>query len=277
MQLNLHPAVLRVHGDPGMIDQVLLNLAVNARDAMPAGGRLVVKTYAKLLNELEAQALAETSPGPYVCLSVSDNGCGIPAENLDRIFDPFFTTKETGKGTGLGLATVFGIVKQHRGAITVTSEVGKGTTFEVLLPATHEVSQPIDQDSPVLDLPGGSEVILVVEDDEGVRRLTRTLLEEHGYTVLEASDGVEALRVWQENQGQVQLLLTDVVMPEGVSGLELAARIRATDPELKVLFTSGYSPDLAGHELRLEEGQNFLPKPSPPNRILKTVRRCLES
>jgi len=276
MQLNLSPSELLTHADAGMLDQVLLNLAVNARDAMPGGGRLIVKTSATALSEGDAQALPDILPGNYVCLSVSDNGCGIPADNLARIFDPFFTTKETGKGTGLGLATVFGIVKQHRGAITVTSEVGRGSTFHVLLPASDGLSEAAAPDTRKLAPRGGSETIFVVEDDDVVRQLTRTLLEDYGYHVIQASNGVEALRVWKQCKGEVQLLLTDVVMPEGLSGLDLAAELRASSPELKVIFTSGYSPDLAGRELRLEEGQNFLPKPSSPDRILEIVRRCLD-
>jgi CheY-like chemotaxis protein len=276
MHLKLHPAPLMTHSDAGMLDQVLLNLAVNARDAMPGGGELTIETTIKEISKLSSSTDGELAPGKYVCLRVSDSGCGIPLANLPRIFDPFFTTKEPGKGTGLGLATVFGIVKQHQGSISVNSEVGKGSTFEVLIPASSEL--PGHQtDKTKTELPRGTETILVVEDESVVRRLTRDILEEHGYEVLEAGDGVEALKVWEEHHSRVQLLLTDIVMPEGMSGLDLAARLKVPRPDLKVIFTSGYAPELAGQELNLQEGQNFLAKPSRPHQILAAVRRCLDS
>jgi CheY-like chemotaxis protein len=197
------------------------------------------------------------------------------AETAAHIFEPFFTTKEPGKGTGLGLATVFGIVKQHRGAITVTTALGKGTSFRILLPTFGggEFDAELAKDTAPR---GGRETILVVEDDEGVRRLTKRLLERHGYTVIEAASGVQALRSWRERQGTIDLLLTDLVMPEGVSGRELAARLREERPGLKVLFTSGYSPDIAGQALVLEVGQSFLGKPFEAHALLDMVRRCIE-
>jgi signal transduction histidine kinase/ActR/RegA family two-component response regulator len=276
MHLKLHPLPLMTYSDAGMLDQVLLNLAVNARDAMPGGGELHIETTMKEITKTDIGTNGELAPGKYVCLRVSDTGCGIPVANIPRIFDPFFTTKEPGKGTGLGLATVFGIVKQHQGGIHVNSEVGKGSTFEVLIPASNE-SLSAATGSLNTELPRGTETILVVEDESVVRRLTRDILEEHGYEVLEAGDGVEALKVWEQHQSRVQLLLTDIVMPEGISGLDLAARLQVPRPDLKVIFTSGYSADLAGRELNLQEGQNFLAKPSRPHQILAAVRRCLDS
>lgn len=274
MRLNLHPEKLITHADAGMIDQVLLNLAVNARDAMPNGGELIISTSARHVTSHSGLDLA---PGDYVSLAVTDTGLGIPDHNLAKIFDPFFTTKETGKGTGLGLATVFGIVKQHQGAITVTSEVAKGTTFEVLIPVGRPESGKLRKEVVNQFPKGGTETILVVEDEPAVRGLTKSVLEEHGYEVLEAGDGIEAVDLWAKHQSRVHLLLTDIVMPAGISGLELAAKLQVSKPELRVIFTSGYSADLAGKDLDLQEGQNFLEKPSRPDQLLATVRRCLDS
>ncbi len=208
-------------------------------------------------------------------MSVSDNGCGIPAHVLPRIFEPFFTTKEPGKGTGLGLATVFGIVKQHRGWLKVDSKPGSGTTFQVFLPASTVA--PATAAAAALPKPrGGSETILLVEDEAGVRKITLTLLARHGYTVLEAANGVEALKVWQENRASVKLLLTDLVMPAGVSGQQLAKTLQADKPDLKVVYTSGYSAGIAGREIQLQAGENFVQKPFRPDDLLKTVRSCLD-
>jgi PAS domain S-box-containing protein len=274
--LNLHPGVLLTRADPGLLDQVLLNFIVNARDAMPDGGQLTIETGERVLTEKEARSLADTQPGRYVCLRVTDTGSGIAPESLPRIFEPFFTTKEPGKGTGLGLATVFGIVKQHNGSVAVESEVGRGTTFEVFLPATEEAIESAEE---VIVKPkprGGTETILLVEDEPGVRMLMRTILEKNGYQVLEAAHGVEALRIWDLHSGPIHLLLTDIVMPEGIGGRELARRLLQRSPQLRVIFISGYSAEIAGRELVLQEGQNFLQKPCPSDRILETVRKSLD-
>ncbi len=277
LQLNLHPSPLMTRADPVMLDQVLMNLAINSRDAMRNGGRLFVETSERTLSASEASSVTDVVAGRYVSLRVRDTGEGIPAEHLPRIFEPFFTTKEPGKGTGLGLATVFGIVRQHGGAIWVESDPGEGATFEVLFrPTTTEAAAPeapADRSKPR----GGSETILVVEDEPSVRTLTRMVLERAGYTVLEAEDGHAALRVWAEERERVDLMLTDMVMPGGLGGRELAARLLAERPDLAVVFTSGYSADIAGKELSLEEGRNFIQKPSGPLVLLETVRRCLES
>jgi CheY-like chemotaxis protein len=268
---------LLTRADAGMLDQVLLNLVVNARDAMPGGGLLIIETGEKIITPPEAALLPDARPGRHVCLRVTDSGTGIAPEILPRIFDPFFTTKAPGKGTGLGLATVFGIVKQHGGSLVVESEVGRGTTLQVFLPAT-EAAALVPAASLQKSKPrGGTETILLVEDESGVRRLTRTVLERAGYQVLEARDGVEAQRIWQQHQHDIKLLLTDIVMPEGVNGRELAARLRLLNPKLRVVFTSGYSADIAGQELALQPGQNFLQKPAMPDQILETVRRCLDA
>ena len=215
-------------------------------------------------------------PGDYVCLRVTDTGCGIPTDILPRIFEPFFTTKDPAKGTGLGLATVFGIVKQHGGiGAGRERQAGRGTTFRVLLPLLEDPAQAPPQIAPGTD-PRGTETVLVVEDDESVRKLTRITLERQGYTVFEAASGREALRVWVEHRAAIRLLLTDLVMPEGLNGRELAARVRADSPSLPVVFMSGYSSDLAGRELTLESGQRFVQKPYPPHQLLDVVRQLLD-
>ena len=281
LQLNLHPRPLRTRADGGMLDHLLLNLVVNARDAMPGGGRLFLETAERTFTEEEAAAITDASPGRHVCLSVTDTGFGIAPENLSRIFEPFFTTKEPGKGTGLGLATVFGIVKQHHGALTVESEVGQGTTFRIFLPATDATGESPTGESPEATgrkpwPRGGPETILLVEDEPSVRRVTRVMLERVGYSVLEAAHGLGALKVWEQHQDKIQLLLTDIVMPEGMSGRELARRLQESRPGLRIIFTSGYSADIAGRELALQEGQNFIQKPASPRQILETVRQCLD-
>jgi PAS domain S-box-containing protein len=276
LQLSLHPAPLFTHADAGMLDQVLLNLAVNARDAMPGGGRLLVATHEIELDEEHARLYPEAVPGRYACLNVSDSGIGIPPDVMPRIFDPFFTTKEAGKGTGLGLATVFGIVKQHGGWIKVQSTPGLGTHFQIFLPAC--ATPPVETTGAAIrqKAPGGTETILLAEDDPALRPLTRTLLERHGYRVLEAASGVEAIKIWRDHRQEVALLLSDIVMPGGLSGQQLARLLREQNPQLKIIYTSGYSAEIAGHELELRSGENFVSKPFSPNRLLETIRRCLD-
>jgi PAS domain S-box-containing protein len=276
LRFNLDARPLMTRADAGMLDQVLLNLVVNARDAMPDGGSLTISTGTIVLSEEQAAAIPDSRPGPHVLVGVTDSGNGIAPEHLSRIFEPFFTTKEAGKGTGLGLATVFGIVKQHGGALRVESDVGRGTTIEFMLPAiepgvadeTAAVASPAPR--------GGTETVLLVEDDPAVRMLTRMVLETKGYKVIEAESGPEALKAWDRAGGAVDLLFTDLVMPEGIGGHALAAELQALKPELKVIFTSGYSADIAGRELELKPGQNFLQKPSPPTALLEIVRQSLD-
>jgi PAS domain S-box-containing protein len=277
--LHLHNQPLVIRADPGMLDQVLMNLVVNARDAMASGGRLGIETGIEEVpsaSGLDEPPVPPVPPGRYVVLRVSDTGAGIPPELLTRIFEPFFTTKEPGRGTGLGLATVFGIVKQHGGAVTVTSRVGEGSTFDILLPAV--TAAPADEVEPVPAAAplGGTETILLVEDEPAVRDLTRTALQRAGYTVLEAASGADALRVWAEHRPAIGLLITDLVMPGGMSGRELADRLRAEDPGLRILLTSGYSAELAGREPPLIDGQNFLEKPYRLAKLLDVVRRRLD-
>ncbi len=277
IRMNLHPQTLMTHADEKMLDQVLLNLVSNSRDAMPEGGTLSIDTGQKILTPDDAQTQLDISPGTYVYLRVSDTGCGIPAADLPRIFDPFFSTKdETKGGSGLGLSTVFGIVKQHGGSIAARSVVSQGTTMEVLLPSIEPTESPSTSVERSGRSRGGTETILLVEDEPEVRRLTKTILQRAGYQVLEAALAEEAVKLFTDHQEEIRLLFTDIVMPGGVTGLQLAADLLKRDPKLKVIFTSGYSVDIAGREFTLEEGQNFLQKPFQLKQLLESVRRCLD-
>lgn len=279
IRLNLRPAAVvpAIMADAAMIEQVIVNLAVNARDAMPKGGDLVLSTFLADIDESYVKYNRQATPGQFVCLQVSDAGTGMDPATLERIFEPFFTTKGVGKGTGLGLATVYGIVKQHHGWVEVNSQLGVGTTFKVFLPAVQSTAQHtefLDQQTLVR---GGGETILVVEDESSLRELVTKVLRNYGYQVLEAAHGKEALRIWQGAASKPALLLTDMMMPEGMTGWELAARIRQDAPGLKVLFTSGYSPEIFGTEVQLDVNSNFLPKPYHPRLLARTVRSCLDS
>ena len=276
LELHLHTARLATRADAGMLDQVLLNLAVNARDAMPTGGRLRVETWEDVVADDADRPYPDVLPGRYVGMSVSDTGSGIAPDVLPRIFEPFFTTKEAGKGTGLGLATVFGIVRQHGGWVTVSSEPGQGTTFRIFLPATTDSADLAGERTKPTPR-GGTETVLVVEDEPSVRMLVRAILQRRGYTVIEASSGVEALKLWDAHRAEVSLVLTDLVMPDGVNGQELARRLRADMPGLRVVFSSGYSSEIAGRELRLGNGENFLQKPFSADTLSEIVRRALDT
>jgi CheY-like chemotaxis protein len=277
MQLNLHPAPLHLRADRGMIEQVLLNFAANARDAMPKGGRLLVKTSAAAVDVSDARRFnAEAAPGRYVCLSVSDTGTGIPPKVMPNIFEPFFTTKDVGKGTGLGLATVFGIAKQHKGWVDVDNRPGEGVTFLAYFPALTAATTEPALAAPLPKPTGGTETILLVEDETAVREATHMLLERSGYHVLTATNGREALALSQKHRESVALLLTDLVMPEGVNGLELARQLKSEQPKLKIVFISGYSADVAGDEFDLHEGVNFLKKPFSAGHLLQTIRQSLD-
>jgi two-component system cell cycle sensor histidine kinase/response regulator CckA len=272
---SVSPAPCQVLGDAGQIEQILLNLAVNARDAMPRGGRLTIGVQRVHLDEQYVQSHLSVSPGPYVVLSVSDTGCGMEGSTLSRVFEPFFTTKEQGKGTGLGLAMVYGIVKQSGGDVWVYSEPGRGTTFKVYLPAADgTAAEPVAPEAN--GALRGSETILVTEDEPMLRSLVRITLEEHGYQVL-AVDGVrEAAELMDRREQPIDLLLTDVVMP-GMSGRELADRMRAARPETKVLFMSGYTDDAVVRHGVLHEGAAFLQKPFSPTVLARKVREVLDS
>lgn len=268
---------LWVNADPGMMEQVVVNLAVNARDAMPNGGSLLLKTEPRDLEETSIHGNPDAAPGRFVCLCVSDTGCGMDANTLKHIFEPFFTTKEPGKGTGLGLATVYGILKQHNGWVQVESQPHRGSTFRVFLPfhpkapAKPDDLIELEQDS----TPGGDETVLVVEDEASVRATIVKTLRNRGYRVLEAVNGNEALRVWRQQPGTVDLLLTDMVLPEGLTGLQLAQQLRRDSQHLKVLLMSGYNLELAQHGLPIQPGIKYLAKPFSGRLLSEAVRGCL--
>jgi PAS domain S-box-containing protein len=276
MQVKLAAQPLFLHADAGMLDQVLMNLCVNARDAMPNGGHLVIETAGVELDELAVAQTVQARPGSFVRLCVSDNGDGIPSDILPKIFEPFFTTKSVGKGTGLGLATVFGIVQQHQGWINVYSEVGKGTTFRIYLPRlTGNVAI---QSAPALAATrGGHETILLAEDEPALRLAVRKNLAQLGYRILEAPTGVKALEVWQEHRDEISLLLTDLVMPDGMSGIVLAQRLLQQNPKLKVIYMSGYSAEVVGKDFPFAEDVNFLTKPFPAQKLAQTIRDRLDA
>jgi PAS domain S-box-containing protein len=267
-----------IEADAGMIEQVIMNLSVNARDAMPKGGQLTLGTSLKRIDEARARRNPDARPGAFVCLCVTDTGSGMSPETLGRIFEPFYTTKEVGKGTGLGLATVYGIVKQHQGWVEVESELNVGTTFHVYLPACDKKAEAasLDSDASPSAVRGGSETILLVEDEPVLRELARVILQDLKYRVIEAGSGVEAVKVFQAHEGRVDLLLTDLVMPEGMTGRELADHLKVRSPGLKVIFTSGYSADVLGNE-PLRDGTLFLQKPYAPPLLARTVRQCLDA
>ncbi|MEI6177325.1 MAG: PAS domain S-box protein, partial [Verrucomicrobiota bacterium] len=276
VRLKLAEQPLPADADAGMLDQVLMNLAINARDAMSGNGQLVIETVGVEFDESTAAQTSQARPGKFVRLSVSDTGYGISPENLPRIFEPFFTTKDVGKGTGLGLATAFGIVQQHKGWINVYSEVGQGTTFRVYLPQlaeTHD-AKIIKELSPPART--GSETILLVEDESTLLGLMRMVLTQLGYRVLEAPTGVKAMEVWQEHSTNIHLLLTDLFMPDGLNGKELAHRLLAEKPNLKVVYMSGYSADIIDKDFALKEGENFLAKPFDPKNLAQIIRANLD-
>ena len=275
LQFKLAPVPLAIHADAGMIDQILLNLTVNARDAMPTGGELVIETSVAEFDEVSAEHTFQGRSGSFACMSVTDTGCGIPPENLSRIFEPFFTTKDVGKGTGIGLATVFGIVQQHQGWVNVYSELGQGTTLRVYLPRLDTPVDGIPHPAPVA-IRGGSETILLLEDDFAVRASITDTLVSLGYRVLEAGTGAEALEVWDKYRAHIDLLLTDLVLPGGMTGGELAAQLLAQDPQLRVIYSSGYSSEIVNKHVPLEEGVNFLSKPFETRKLAQTVRNRLD-
>lgn len=276
LECHYAPELLPVDGDAGMLEQVVMNLAVNARDAMPNGGRLQVRTGVSDLSSQDVRHKPEARPGRFVVLSVTDTGMGMDAGTLARIFEPFFTTKGVGKGTGLGLATVYGIVRQHQGWVEVASEPGRGSTFTVFLPAGVRAPAEAVPQTPLAEVAGGLETILVVEDDRSVRDLVRSTLQRRGYQVLEAENGPAAVRIWRDHGEQIDLLMTDIVMPEGMNGRELAERLRRDRPRLKVLFSSGYSRDILSQGTALNPGDRYLPKPYDPALLAQLVRSILD-
>jgi PAS domain S-box-containing protein len=266
----------RVKTDPGQIEQVILNLAVNARDAMPSGGKLTIETANVELDETYARRHVAVTPGRYVMLAVSDTGVGMTPEVRDRVFEPFFTTKEKGKGTGLGLSTVYGIVKQSEGNIWIYSEPGHGTTFKIYLPQVEELLEEVKEKVVGEELPCGSETVLVVEDEEEVRKVAVRILRGQGYKVLEASNGADTLMICKEQKEPIHLILTDVVMPQ-MSGRQLVEQLRQVYQNLKVLYMSGYTDNTIVHHGVLEEGINYIQKPFTVGALAGKVREVLDN
>jgi PAS domain S-box-containing protein len=277
LELLLSPEPCTVEADAGMMEQVCMNLAVNARDAMPKGGTLTIVTEHVVIDDAASRHQAAARPGAFVCLSVRDTGCGIPPENLSRVFEPFFTTKEVGHGTGLGLAMAFGIVQQHQGWIELESTVGAGACFRILLPA---VSRPVAMSAQPFSPPAtnhrGSETVLLVEDEAAVREFAALVLRERGYRVLQACSGVDALEVWKWHGSRIALLVTDLVMPDGLGGVELAARLRREKPALRVVLASGYASESIGEQFRPPAGMHFVQKPFRPQVLAQAVRDALD-
>jgi PAS domain S-box-containing protein len=271
---SFDPALGFVKADAGQMEQVVLNLAINARDAMPQGGRLTIETAGVQLDHTYTRAHVGVTPGAYVMLAVSDTGCGMDTEIQSHIFEPFFTTKEPGRGTGLGLATVYGIVKQSGGAIGVYSEVGRGSTFRIYLPRVAGGVEPGEPPPPSWELQRGTERILLVEDDAMVRNFTTSLLRESGYTVLEAGDPSDALALLAEG-APIDLVVTDIVMPR-MSGPDLASRLAVSRPGMRVLFVSGYAGSHVTDGAVLPPGSAFLPKPFTPQALTRKVREVLD-
>ena len=272
----LDPELWPVKVDPGQIEQVIMNLAVNARDAMPGGGKLTIETGNVVLDEDYARRHVSVKPGPCVMLAVTDNGCGMDQETQSHLFEPFFTTKKTGEGTGLGLSTVYGIIKQSGGNIWAYSELRQGTTFKIYLPRVEEAVKTYKPKVAPTASPGGSETILLVEDEEAVRTIVSKILQNKGYTVLEAHHGPEALEICQAHEGPIHLMVTDVIMPH-MSGRELAERLTISRPEVRVLFMSGYPDNAIVHHGVLGAGTAFLQKPFTLNALEGKVRELLDA
>jgi signal transduction histidine kinase len=272
---NLSPGLGSVTADPGQIEQVIMNLAVNARDAMPKGGKLLIETSDAELDEMYSNRHMAVIPGPYVMLSVTDDGCGMDATTKARLFEPFFTTKEVGKGTGLGLATIYGIVKQSDGNIWVYSEPGRGTTFKVYLPRQSDSAGASMAPSRVITHAQNYETVLLVEDEEDVRKIAERILRNAGYTVLTAANGADALLVYEKVGAVIDLLLTDVVMPI-MSGRELSDRLTKLCPGLRVLYMSGYTDDAIFHHDVLKPGTHFISKPFNAPDLTEKVRIVLD-
>jgi CheY-like chemotaxis protein len=265
-----------VHADPTQVEQVIMNLVVNARDAMPNGGHLTIETANVEFDEGYAAAHPPAQAGRFVMLAVSDTGVGMDVDTQRHMFEPFFTTKPPGEGTGLGLATVYGIVKQMGGYVWVYSEVGRGTTFKIYLPRMAGAVVPVSDSLAAGSVPRGSETVLVVEDSEGLRDMVRELLEEQGYTVQSATEGEEALALLRASGDSISLLLTDVVMPK-LGGGELVKQVRAVRPEMRVLYMSGYTSGAISKQGVLEAGSSLLEKPFTGEQLARAVRRALDA
>jgi CheY-like chemotaxis protein len=270
------PELVKVKADPSQIEQVVMNLATNARDAMPHGGKLTIETSNVSLDQAYVQRHVIVPAGEYVLLTVSDSGEGIAAEHLEHIFEPFYTTKEAGKGTGLGLATVYGIVKQSAGFIWVYSEPGQGTTFKIYLPRVVRAGEAERPPQVIASSPHGWETLLLVEDEAAVRASTGEFLVRCGYTLVTAENGEEALRVSRDYSGPIHLMITDVVMPK-MGGPQLAAQLLAERPDMKALFVSGYAENTALHHASMDVTSRFLSKPFSLSTLANKIREVLET
>lgn len=262
--------------DPSQVDQILANLCVNARDAISGVGKLTIETQMKALDSSYCEEHAGCLPGDYVMLAVTDNGCGMDKETQNNLFEPFFTTKNVGEGTGLGLATIYGIVKQNNGFIAVYSEPGQGASFKIYLPRFHAADVPPETIKPEQPVPAGDETILLVEDEPAILRMTRMMLERKGYSVLEAATPAEAINTANVHAGKIHLLMTDVVMPE-MNGGDLAETISAIYPEIKILFMSGYTANVIAHKGVLDDGVAFMQKPFSINELAEKIREVLDA
>ena len=271
------PALWQVELDPGQMEQIIMNLAINARDAMPMGGKLAIETANMDLDEsyFHERGIQEEKPGAYVVISVSDTGSGMDKETQERIFEPFYTTKELGKGTGLGLPTIYGIVKQNNGFIWVYSEPGQGSTFKVYFPRVKGDAEAKEKKQVPSSKVGGSETVLVVEDDDSLRNFVEKSLQSHGYRVLVAENGEDALRVGKEHEGPIDLMVTDVVIPK-MGGKEVAERLQPLYPHMKVIYMSGYTDNAIAHHGVLAPGLNFIEKPFSPEDLARKVRKVLD-
>jgi two-component system, cell cycle sensor histidine kinase and response regulator CckA len=277
LETNYFSQLPHITADTALVEQIVMNLAINARDAMPKGGKLRIETAVVDLDFLSARRHPDGRPGRFVCRSVADNGCGMEPALIQRIFEPFFTTKEMGKGTGLGLATVYGVVKQYQGWIEVQSEVGAGSTFKIFLPASDQVAPATADTAPLPEnLQGSKETVLLAEDESALLELMQYVLGQYNYNILTASCAAQALKVWEENEGRVDLLLTDVVMPGGISGRELAAELKKRKPGLKVILTSGFNAAMLAREPGTGD-TTFLPKPYLPDTAAKLIRETLDA
>jgi CheY-like chemotaxis protein len=278
VQIRFHASkdLPAIYADPSMIEQIAMNLAVNARDAMPNGGRVTISTEVKPVHRAATPLDPEPREGNFVCLTFTDTGSGMDTQILGRIFEPFFTTKPVGKGTGLGLSTVFGIVRQHRGWLEVQSRPNEGTTFQIYFPITENKLEKKVAGSESA-LPVGRETILVAEDEDALREMVAQVLRIQGYYVLEAASGTEAVEMWKQATRPIDLLLTDMVMPGGMMGRELAEFLTAQNPKLKVIYTSGYSPGMAGRDTSILVSRSFLPKPYSINKLTQIIRDCLDA
>ena len=275
LELTFSPSLPNVKADLGMIEQVLLNLAVNSRDAMPRGGKLRINTTSVMIDKSHVVQNPEAATGRYVCLAFADTGCGIPPENLSRIFEPFFTTKELDRGTGLGLATVYGIIKQHQGWIEVSSQLNHGTSFQIYLPASNEKSGALNATAGEQRVIGGTETLLVVEDEAPLLKLIHHILESYGYEVLGCSTGKAALELWGEHRAKIDLLLTDMILPDGMAGPELAQILKSAKPAIKVVYTSGYNTEKLAKDFTVDREAFFIQKPFHARKLAETVYDCL--